>query len=70
LSVPELGFVIATRAMLAAGVGLLLTASLCRKSRRRLGATLLAVGAVTTVPAAFLVFGRREQTRSEDVTAV
>jgi hypothetical protein len=58
LSFPEFGFVVATRAALGAGIGLLLTGRVCRRSRQRLGATLLAVGALTTIPAAFLLFGR------------
>ena len=58
LSFPEFGFVVATRAALGAGIGLLVTGRVCRQSRRRLGAALLAVGALTTIPAAFLLFGR------------
>lgn len=58
LSVPELVFVAVTRGILGAGVGLLLADKICRRSRRRLGATLLTLGVVTTIPAAFLVFGR------------
>jgi hypothetical protein len=60
VSVPELGFVAATRAMAGAGVGLLLAD--CFRSadtRRAIGWTLLAVGALTTVPIALTVFGRR-----------
>lgn len=58
LSFPEFGFVVATRAALGAGIGLLLTGRACRRSRQRLGTALLAFGAVTTIPAAFLLFGR------------
>lgn len=58
LSLPEFGFVVATRAALGAGVGLLATAGLCKRSRKRLGATLLTVGAVTTFPALYFLFGR------------
>ncbi len=60
LALPEFGFIVATRAALGAGVGLLATARLCRRSRKRLGAVLLAFGAVTTIPAAYLLFGRRD----------
>ncbi len=59
LSLPEFGFVVATRAALGAGVGLLLTRHLCRGTRQRLGLGLLAFGALTTIPAAFLLFGRK-----------
>ena len=58
LSLPEFGFVVATRAAIGAGIGLLLTGRLCRRSRQRLGVALLAVGALTTIPAALLIFGR------------
>jgi hypothetical protein len=59
LSLPEFGFVVATRAALGAGVGLLATGRMCRRSRQRLGLGLLTLGALTTIPAAFLLFGRR-----------
>ena len=59
LSFPELMFVVGTRAALAAGVALLVSDRLRRSQRRSIGAALLAVGAVTTVPAAMAVFGRR-----------
>ena len=58
LSLPKFGFIVATRAALGAGIGLLAAGRLCRRSRKRVGATLLAVGALTTVPAAFMLFGR------------
>jgi hypothetical protein len=58
LSRPEFGFVVATRAALAAGIGLLATGRLRPRSRKRLGIALSVVGALTTVPALLLVFGR------------
>jgi len=63
LSLPEFGFVVATRAALGAGIGLLASARLCRKSRQRLGASLLTIGALTTLPALYLVFGRGDADR-------
>jgi hypothetical protein len=62
LALPEFGFIVATRAALGAGVGLLATQRLCRRTRQRVGAALLAAGALTTIPAAFLLFGRRAKT--------
>ena len=59
LSLPEFGFVVATRAALGAGIGLLASAGLCKRSRKRLGATLLAFGALTTAPALYFLFGRK-----------
>ena len=61
LSFPELLFVVGTRAALAAGVALLVSDRLSRSQRRSIGAALLAVGAVTTVPAAMAVFARRSE---------
>ena len=63
LSLPELLFVIATRAALAAGVGLLLSDKLRRGKRRKVGLTLIALGALTTLPAAIFV---RQGFRKED----
>ena len=58
LALPEFGFVVATRAALGAGLGLLATRALGRQTRQRIGAALLAVGALTTLPALFLIFCR------------
>ena len=58
LSLPEFGFVVGTRAALGAGIGLLASTRLCKRDRKRLGATLLTVGALTTLPAVYLLFGR------------
>ena len=58
LSTPQLMFVIGTRAMLGAGIGLLAGTRL-RGRARRAGLTLALIGAATTVPAAKLAFGKR-----------
>ena len=58
LALPEFGFVVATRAALGAGLGLLVTRHLDRRTRQGIGMALLAVGALTTLPALILVFGR------------
>ena len=51
LSTPQLMFVIGTRAMLGAGIGLLAGSQL--KSRaKKAGLTLALIGAATTIPAA------------------
>ena len=62
LALPEFGFIVATRAALGAGVGLLATRRLGRRTRQRLGVALLSLGALTTIPAAFLLLGRRART--------
>jgi ribose 1,5-bisphosphokinase PhnN len=54
LALPAFAFVIATRAALAAGVALLVAGKLPASRRRALGRALLAIGVVTTIPAARL----------------
>jgi len=59
LSTPQLMFVVATRAMLGAGIGLLAGRRL--KSRaKKVGLSLALIGAATTVPAARIAFGSRK----------
>lgn len=52
LTFPQLALIVMTRAMAAAGVALLLGDRLDRRQRRAVGATLAAVGAITTLPLA------------------
>jgi hypothetical protein len=58
---PELGFIVVTRAILGAGVALLLADRLSRDQRKAVGATLLFIGALTTIPAALAVFAKPER---------
>lgn len=51
LTPQKLIFVIGTRVALGAGIGLLLSAKLSDKFRRRLGMTLAGLGGLTTIPA-------------------
>ncbi len=51
IPLPMLMFVVATRAALGAGVGLLLADRMPSERRRALGLTLVGLGAVTTIPA-------------------
>jgi len=55
LDMRTLGFVVVTRAALAAGVALLAAHKLNPTRRRTLGLALVAIGAVTTVPAVISV---------------
>jgi hypothetical protein len=57
LSVPEIGIISGTRAALGAGVALLVADRLTEDQRRAVGWTLVAVGAITTVPILWQVFG-------------
>jgi hypothetical protein len=65
LSIPELAFVAATRGMAGVGIGLLLAGCLGVQQRKRVGWSLLAVGALTTVPIAREVFLRRRRALEE-----
>jgi hypothetical protein len=58
---PELGFIVVTRAILGAGVALLLADRLSRDQRKAVGAALLLIGALTTIPAALAVFAKPER---------
>ena len=60
-TLPEIMFVVATRAALAAGFALLAAGKLTRRQQKAIGATLVAFGAVTTVPAAMLVIVTRDR---------
>jgi hypothetical protein len=51
LPLPMFGFILVTRAALAAGVALLVGGKLSPERRRIVGTTLVALGAATTVPA-------------------
>jgi hypothetical protein len=50
LSVPEVMALAGTRALLGAGLGLLIAPKLSKEMRRTMGRTLLAIGVVSTVP--------------------
>jgi EamA domain-containing membrane protein RarD len=60
LTMPELGLIAGTRALLGAGLGLLLADKLNQDQRRAVGWTLFLVGAVTTIPLALHVFSKRQ----------
>jgi hypothetical protein len=59
LSIPEMAMVVGTRAFLGTGVGLLLASRLSHGQRKAIGWTLAGVGAISTIPLAFEVFGKR-----------
>ena len=56
LNFPTFGFVVATRAMIGVGLGLLLSDRFSRSRRQTLAKTLLAIGAASTVPAVIAGF--------------
>ncbi len=59
VSFPELAMIAVTRAFLGGGVALLLSERLESNKRKAVGWTLLTVGALSTIPLAFEVFGGR-----------
>jgi hypothetical protein len=50
VSIPEIGLIAGTRAMLGAGLGLLLAERMSESQRRAIGWTLFFVGLFTTIP--------------------
>ena len=60
LTFPDLALIAGTRAMLGAGVGLLISDRLSKEQRKAVGWTLSLVGAVTTIPLAINVFAKRQ----------
>lgn len=63
IPLPELGLIAATRSLLGAGIGLLFANRLKKQRRRVVGRTLLAVGALSTIPLVVDVLARVRETR-------
>ena len=61
LTVPQIGLIAGTRAMLGAGIALLLCEKLSAENRRAIGWTLVAVGVLTTIPLGLQVLGECEE---------
>lgn len=59
-TMPELGLIASTRGMLGAGVALLVGDRLDPRTRRRIGWTLLLVGAISSVPILVHVLSKPE----------
>jgi hypothetical protein len=59
LSLPELGLVAGTRAVLGGGVALLLAERLTKEQRKSVGWTLLLMGVITTIPLGIMVLSKR-----------
>ena len=59
VTLPELAMIVGTCAMGAAGVGLLVADKLPKDSRKAIGWTLALIGAVTTIPLAISLFGKK-----------
>jgi len=65
LDPPMFGFIVATRAALGFGVGLLMADRLPAGRRRALGRLLVTIGALTTIPAARAVAATLRHRRRE-----
>ena len=59
LTLPEVALIGGTRVLLGAGIALLLAGRLGRGRRRAVGWTLFLVGAISTIPLAADVLGKR-----------
>jgi len=60
LKLPELALIAGTRGLLGAGIGLLVADRL-GSGRRPIGWALAVIGALSTIPLAYLVFSRRRK---------
>jgi hypothetical protein len=65
---PVFGFIVATRAALGFGAGLLLSSKIPAHRRRKIGMALVALGAATTIPAIKQI--RRNLSRDDSTKAV
>jgi hypothetical protein len=62
VTVPEIGIVAVTRGIAGAGIGLIAANYMRPETRRAVRWTLFAVGALTTIPIAMALLGKREPT--------
>jgi hypothetical protein len=60
LTLPELALIAGTRAMLGAGMALLLADKLNDDQRKAVGWTMFLIGAISTIPLAIDVLSKRE----------
>jgi len=67
LTLPELGLIAGTRAMLGGGIALLLADRLDKDQRKVAGWILLMVGAVTTVPLGIMAYSKRQEIREKNL---
>jgi hypothetical protein len=64
LTTPELALVVAARGLAGLGLGLLLAGRLRRRQRRAVGITLIATGALLTIPIAWMLYGKQRSERA------
>jgi len=61
LTIPELGMIVGTRAMIGAGIAFLLSGHLSLDQRKAVGWTLFLVGAVSSLPLGFELLAKRDE---------
>jgi hypothetical protein len=59
VTLPEIGLIAGTRGMLGAGVGLLMADKIDDNRRKAIGWTLFIIGALSTIPLAIEVLGKK-----------
>ena len=64
LTFPELGLIASTRALLGAGIALLLAERLSLDQRKAVGWTLFVIGVLVSIPLGIDVLGKRDVTRT------
>ena len=60
VTIPQIGLMVGTRAVLSAGIAPLVSEKLTGEQRRAIGWTLVAVGALATIPLAVQLLGAGE----------
>jgi hypothetical protein len=63
LTIPEVGMIAGTRGLMGAGVALLLADRIPESRRKTVGWTLFSIGAISTLPLAFIILGRSRRVR-------
>jgi len=63
LTVPEIGLIAITRVVLGIGIGLILADRVNADQRKSVGCALLVVGALSTIPIAANVLGKKQPER-------
>jgi len=69
LTIPEIALIAGTRVALGIGIGLLISDRLSNDQRRGAGLALTMVGALTTIPLAIGIIGRRKEAGQEILRA-
>lgn len=66
MTLPELVLLVATRGVMAVGIGMLVAAKLGRRRRMKVGWTLAAIGAASTIPISIQLFRRTRRLQAAD----